>query len=40
MSLYSLIPKLLFLAVVIILIFQIFQRWHEKKKEDFEDRDN
>jgi len=40
MSIYSLIPKLLFLAVVIILFIQIFQRRQEKKNEDFEDREN
>lgn len=40
MSLYSLIPKLLFLAVIVILIIQIVKRRQEKKNENFEKRDN
>lgn len=38
MTLYTLIPKLIFLGIIIVIIYLIVQRRKEKKNEDFEDR--
>jgi len=36
----NIIPLSLLAVAVVIIIYLIFQRMDEKKKEDFEDRDN
>ena len=40
MSILTLIPKLLFFAVIIAIVYLIYQRNKEKNDEDFEDRPN